>query len=179
MENEETRPHGVEDTEDVYNIFTKLMDVSKYFRAYCYHSVMDLGFSRNEIDVLMSLKQHPERNTVKGISETVHLSKGMISQAVESLRQKKYVTVNPDEKDRRSVLIYLSSISQPVLERLKDASSVFIGKIISGVSKEQLREARELVSQVYSNKEKMKSPDAGSASQTKIGGVALATGDHE
>ncbi|MBQ8432018.1 MAG: winged helix-turn-helix transcriptional regulator [Clostridia bacterium] len=178
-ENDEPRNRASYDTEEVYNTFTKLLDVSKYFRAYCYHSVVDLGFTRNEIDVLMSLKQHPEKNTVKGISETVHLSKGMISQAVESLRRKKYVTVNPDEKDRRSVLIHLCSISQPVLERLKEASAAFIGKIVSGISKEQLAQVGLLVTQVYSNKEKMKSPDAKSASENTIGGAALATSEHE
>lgn len=147
-------------SEEVYTTFLKMLDVSKYFRAYCYHSVVDLGFSRNEIDVLLALEQHPETNTVKGISKAVHLSKGMVSQAVESLRKKQYVTVDPDENDRRLVLISLCSIAQPVLERLKEASAAFIQKIISGLSIEQLNEARQVVTQVYSNKEKMKSTDA-------------------
>ena len=152
------------DPENVYWAFTKLVDVSKYFRAYCYRSVVDLGFSLNEIDVLMSLKQHPDRNTVKGISETVHLSKGMISQAVESLRRKEFVTVGPDERDRRSVLITLNSMAQPVLERLREASATFVQKIVSGIPIEQLREGLGVVTQVYSNKEKMKKTDTGNGS---------------
>lgn len=151
---------NINSSEEVYKTFLKMLDVSKYFRAYCYHSVLDLGFSRNEIDVLLSLEQHPETNTVKGISKAVHLSKGMVSQAVESLRKKQYVTVDPDENDRRLVLISLCGIAQPVLERLKEASSAFVQKIISGLSIEQLNEARQVVTQVYSNKEKMKSTDA-------------------
>ena len=147
------------DPENVYWAFAKLMDVSKYFRAYCYRSVVDLGFSLNEIDVLMSLRQHPERNTVKGISETVHLSKGMISQAVESLRRKDFVTVGHDTNDRRSVLITLTGMAQPVLERLKEASATFVQKIVSGIPLEQLREGLGMVTQVYSNKEKMKNTD--------------------
>ena len=148
------------DTDRAYWTFTKLMDVSKYFRAYCYKSVVDLGFSLNEIDVLMSLTRHPERNTVKGISETVHLSKGMISQAVESLRKKHFVTVDHDEKDRRSVLISLSTMAMPVLEKLKEASTAFVQKIISGIPYDQLQEVYQIVTQVYTNKEKMKSLQA-------------------
>ena len=133
-----------------------MVDVTKYFRAYCYSSVVDLGFSLNEIDVLMSLTEHPEKNTVKGISETVHLSKGMISQAVESLRKKQFVTVNPDEKDRRSVLITLSSMATPVLDRLKEASASFVQKIISGIPYEQFQQTYQVVTQVYTNKENMR-----------------------
>lgn len=146
------------DTGRVFWTFHKLMDVTKYFRAYCYSSVVDLGFSLNEIDVLVSLTEHPEKNTVKGISETVHLSKGMISQAVESLRKKQFVTVNPDEKDRRSMLITLSGMATPVLERLKEAYTSFVEKIISGIPYEQLQDVYEVVSQVYLNKESMKTP---------------------
>jgi DNA-binding MarR family transcriptional regulator len=144
------------ETERAYWTLNKMVDVTKYFRAYCYSSVVDLGFSLNEIDVLMSLTEHPEKNTVKGISETVHLSKGMISQAVESLRKKQFVTVNPDEKDRRSVLITLSSMATPVLDRLKEASASFVQKIISGIPYEQLQQTYQVVTQVYTNKENMR-----------------------
>lgn len=145
-----------EQTEDMLWAFTKMVDICKYFRAYCYHSVVEQGFSRNEIDVLISLKQYPEKNTVKGISETVHLSKGMISQAVESLRRKEFVTVGTDENDRRSVQIALDGKAQPVLDRLREAYAAFVQKIVSGIPLEQLREGLGVVTQVYSNKEKMK-----------------------
>ena len=118
--------------------------------------MVDLGFSLNEIDVMLSLTKHPDRNTVKGISETMHLSRGMISQAVESLRQKKLVTVDQDKKDRRSVLITLSELAAPILDTLKDASMSFVQKIINGVPQDQLQEVYQVVTQVYTNKEKMK-----------------------
>ena len=165
------------DPERAYWAFNKLMDVSKYFRAYCYQSVVDLGFSLNEIDVLMSLTSHPEKNTVKGISETVHLSKGMISQAVESLRKKKLVTVDHDEKDRRSVLVTLSSVAIPALERLKEASSAFMQKIVSGIPYEQLQSVYQAVTQFYTNKENMRSPKTQNGDETMIGGTAPAVSE--
>ena len=159
-------------TDDVMWAFTEMVDVSKFFRTYCYRSVVEQGFSLNEIDVLISLKQHPERNTVKGISETMHLSKGIISQAVESLRKKKMITVNQSEQDRRSVLIHLSQMSQPVLEKLKESSSNFIQLIISGVSHEQLHEITKVVTQFCKNKETMKTSDPISETENSTGGAA-------
>ena len=98
-------------------------------------------------------------DTVKGISETMHLSKGMISQAVESLRKKKMVTVNQSKQDRRSVLIHLSQIAHPVLDKLKESSANFVDRIVSGVSFEQLQALSNTVSQISKNKADMKKAD--------------------
>ena len=106
----------------------------------------------------MHFSTHPEKNTVRGISETVHLSKGMISQAVESLRQKKYVSVSHDQNDRRSILITLSELSVPVLEKLKEASLAFAEKITNGIPPEQLETFSQIMAKFCANKENMKLP---------------------
>ena len=142
--------------EATFSALTRLSEVGKYFRAYCYRSVGELGFSANEVDVLLSLRQHPERNTVKSLSETVHLSKGMISQAVERLRQRKFVTVDPDEKDRRSVRVHLSGESRPVLDRLLSDYVEFVNRMFAGISGERLEEALAVLKQLCQNKEEMK-----------------------
>lgn len=147
------------DGNDFFWAFNEMLDVSKFFRSYCYGSVIEQGFSLNEIDVLVSLKQHPEKNTVKGISETMHLSKGMISQAVESLRKKKMVTVNQSKQDRRSVLIHLCQVAQPVLENLKKSSADFVDRIVSGIPTEQLQQLSSAVSQISKNKADMKNAE--------------------
>ena len=158
MEHTNAVPSEKTNPENVYWAFTQLLDVTKFFRNYCYQSVTDLGFSMGEIDVLVALGQNPSCNTVKAISETVHLSKGMISQAVESLRQKQFLTVGTDEHDRRQVLISLTGMAQPILERLREAYTAFVERIVSGISPEQLKECLGIVTQVYTNKQKMKAP---------------------
>ncbi len=177
-EKEQIREQGV-DTENVWRALTQMLDVGKFFRTYCYRAVVDLGFSINEVDVLMALKQHPEKNTVKGISETAHLSKGIISQAVESLRKKKLVTVLPDEKDRRSVLITLNSLAQPVLDKMREASNTFAKRIMSGIPTDRFEDIMSIVTQVYSNKEKLKAPEEGSFEGNLIGGAAGAADNYE
>ncbi len=165
--------------ENVWHALTQMLDVGKFFRTYCYRAVVDLGFTISEMDVLMSLKQHPERNTVKGISETVHLSKGIISQAVESLRRKKVITVHHDENDRRSLLIALTSMAQPVLDKMREASVNFADKIVSGIPTDRLPEIFDIVTRVYSNKQKLITPDKSNAEGNLTGGAALAANDYE
>ncbi len=152
----EKRANSSANANEVVHALNEMVDVSKFFRTYCYRSVVEQGFSLNEIDVLVSLKEHPEKNTVKGISETMHLSKGMISQAVESLRRKKMVTVNQNQDDRRSVLIHLNQRSHPILEKLRESSNGFVDRIISGLSREQLDAITNAMAQIRKNKEDMK-----------------------
>lgn len=166
------------DPTHVWHAMTQLLDVGKFFRTYCYRPALDLGFSSNEIDVLLSLKVHPEKNTVKEISETVHLSKGMISQAVESLRKKQLVTVDHNEKDRRSVLIELSSIAQPLAERIRETCIAFAESILNGIPDEQLQNLLGAVTKLYTNKEKMRSSTK-TGDNNLIGGAAKAASQHE
>ena len=144
------------DPTNVWHALTQVLDVGKFFRTYCYRPALDLGFSSNEVDVLLSLKVHPEKNTVKAISETVHLSKGMISQAVESLLKKELVAVDHDRHDRRSVLITLSDMAHPLAERIRESCVAFAETILSGIPDEQLQNMLGAVTKLYSNKEKMK-----------------------
>ena len=161
------------DPTNVWHALTQVLDIGKFFRTHCYRPALDLGFSSNEIDVILSLKVHPEKNTVKAISETVHLSKGMISQAVESLRKKDLVTVDHDEKDRRSVLISLSNIAQPLAEKIRLACVTFAETVLSGIPDEQLQIMLGTVTRLYSNKEKIKSSRANSE-DIMTGGAAKA-----
>ena len=146
----------ITDPANMWHALTKMLDVGKFFRTYCYQPALDLGFSSNEIDVLLSLKINPEKNTVKALSEAVHLSKGMISQAVESLRKKQFVSVDPNEQDRRSVLITLSDLAHPLAEKIREACASFAETILSGIPDEQLQNVLGAVTKLYSNKETMK-----------------------
>ena len=171
---EQSQPQSLAvDPTNVWHALTQVLDVGKFFRSYCYRPALDLGFSSNEVDVLLSLKIHPEKNTVKALSETVHLSKGMISQAVESLRKKELVTVNHNEKDRRSVLITLSSIAHPLAEKIRVTCVSFAETVLSGIPDEQLHTVLGAVTKLYSNKEKMKSSPK-SDEDNLTGGAATA-----
>ncbi len=155
MTAEGTVVQGKDFTENVCRAINKITDVGKHLRAYCCRAIAEYGISLNEMDVLLSLGEHPEENTVRQISKNAHLSKGTISQAIESLRKKAFVSVRPDESDRRSVLVTLNSVSLPVLSKIREASTAFVQKVMSGIPYEELHATLSIVSKVYQNKEHM------------------------
>ena len=140
---------------DVLCFFSKLNDFGRFFRSYCRRAVEGFGFSGNEIDVLISLEQHPERNTVKGISESVHLSRGVISRAVESLRKKGFLKVLRTGSDRRTFAVALSEKAAPIAEKLSRAVRDFVKAIFRGLSQEELSSITQTVGEISRNKEKM------------------------
>jgi DNA-binding MarR family transcriptional regulator len=164
---------------EILGVFARMSELSKYFRAYCYRPVEEMGFTLNEIDVLVCLKDHPEQNTVKGISECLRLSKGMISQAVESLRRKNLVAVSQSARDRRSVLIALNAKAQPVLDKIRETYSAFIRTFTDGVDREQIALIESVLSQFYQNKEAMKQALRKSGKRNKQKGAAHCGEDNQ
>ncbi len=118
-----------------YEIFTKLMSLGKSMRSHCHRSIESDGFSMNETDVLLALLSAEDNNTVKAISESSTISKGNISQAVESLKQKGYITTETSSEDRRSVTIHLTDKAAPVVKKLQSAEEDYFQKFMVTLSK--------------------------------------------
>ena len=106
-----------------YEVFTKLMSLGKSMRTHCHRAIEADGFTLNETDVLLALTASPENNTVGAISESSNISKGNISQAVESLKQKGYLVTEQSSDDRRYVAVRLTEAADPVIEKLKAAEA--------------------------------------------------------
>lgn len=108
-----------------YEVFTKLMTLGKSMRSHCHRAIEKDGFTLNETDVLLALTATPENNTVKAISESSNISKGNISQAVESLKQKGYLVTEQSSDDRRFVAVRLTEAAEPVIQKLKEAEDEY------------------------------------------------------
>lgn len=108
-----------------YEVFTKLMSLGKSMRTHCHRAIEADGFTLNETDVLLALTASPENNTVGAISESSNISKGNISQAVESLKQKGYLVTEQSSDDRRYVAVRLTGAADPVIEKLKAAEDEY------------------------------------------------------
>lgn len=108
-----------------YEVFTKLMSLGKSMRTHCHRAIEADGFTLNETDVLLALTASPENNTVGAISEASNISKGNISQAVESLKQKGYLVTEQSSDDRRYVAVRLTAAADPVIEKLKAAEDEY------------------------------------------------------
>lgn len=129
-----------------YEIFTKLMSLGKSLRSHCHRAIESDGFTMNETDVLLALLSADDNNTVKAISESSTISKGNISQAVESLKKKGYITTETSSEDRRSVTIALTEKAAPVVEKLQDAEEDYFNKFMVTLSKGEA----SLVTRIFS-----------------------------
>ncbi len=113
-----------------YEFFTKLMSLGKSMRSHCHKAVERDGFTLNETDVLLAIISAEDNNTVKAISESSNISKGNISLAVESLKQKGYISTKTSSRDRRSVTIELTDKAEAVAEKLKKAEDEYFSKFM-------------------------------------------------
>ena len=118
-----------------YEIFTKLMSLGKSMRSHCHRAIESDGFTMNETDVLLALLSADDNNTVKAISESSTISKGNISQAVESLKKKGYITTETSSEDRRSVTMTLTDKAAPVVEKLQNAEEDYFNQFMVTLSK--------------------------------------------
>ncbi|MBQ4556302.1 MAG: winged helix-turn-helix transcriptional regulator [Clostridia bacterium] len=128
-----------------YEIFTKMMSLGKSMRSHCHKAIENDGFSMNETDVLLAIISADDNNTVKTISESANISKGNISQAVESLKQKGYITTKTSNTDRRSITIELTEKADPIAEKLQNAEEEYFSNFMVALPQKEA----SLVSRIF------------------------------
>lgn len=129
-----------------YEVFTKLMSIGKSMRVHCHRAIETEGFTLNETDVLLALAASPENNTVSAISESSNISKGNISQAVESLKKKGYLVTEQSSDDRRFFTVRLTPAADPVIERLRAAEEEYFSGFMGALPNS---EAASLVTRIF------------------------------
>ena len=96
------------------------------------------GLSLLEITVIAFLSNNPARNTAADIAEYRRLSKGNVSQAVESLIQKGLLERSQDAKDRRKVHLFLLPAAEPIVGKIHRMREEFARMIGKGISAEEM-----------------------------------------
>ena len=96
------------------------------------------GLSLLEVKVLSFLHNNPQMNTAGDIAEYRMLSKGNVSQSVESLIQRGLLERVPDTADRRKVHLFLLPAAKPVTERIDSEWQRFDKKLFENFGKEDL-----------------------------------------
>lgn len=139
----------------VNRIFIPFIEAGKYYRSYCCNSVKEFGLSPKEVDVLIALSINSEADTVKYISEMINASKGMISQSVDTLKQKGLVTVSVDSADHRVRPISLTDQAIPIIKKLNRATHSFAENILHGISADDMMRLEEIMKTIHHNREQM------------------------
>lgn len=106
-----------------------------------------------EANIISFLHNNPGLDTARDIAEFRMLSKGNISQAVESLIQKGLLKRNPDETDRRIVHLTLTPEARPVTDTIKEQMSSFQEAMFTGFSSEERELYHQLSKRIMENTE--------------------------
>lgn len=108
-----------------------------------------------EAKILVFLKNNPGCDTAADIVEYRMLSKGNVSQAVESLIRKQYLRRSPDENDRRKVHLLLLPSADPVSARMQSLRAEYEKKLFDGMTEEERQIFIQLSAKVIENSKKI------------------------
>ena len=89
--------------------------------------------------VITFLYNNPGKDTAADITELRMLSKGNVSQAVESLIQKGLLTRSADQNDRRNIHLSLLSPAKEITNAIHVMQKNLYGQIFNGLSEEDLK----------------------------------------
>lgn len=91
-----------------------------------------------EATIISFLYNNPGKDTAADIVELRMLSKGNVSQAVESLMQKSLLQRRQDTEDRRKIHLSLTQAAQPITASLKELFQQFHEELFFGLSNEEM-----------------------------------------
>ncbi len=110
---------------------------------------------RIEIEVLYFLSKCGEYNTLLDIARYLNANKGHISQTVDSLSQKGYITVHRDENDRRYVHYGLTEGAMPMIESINTAWAKLTRELFEGITPEEMEALKQISKKLRQNMEKI------------------------
>ena len=90
-----------------------------------------------EAKIISFLHNNPGKDTAADIVELRMLSKGNVSQAVESLIQKSLLEREQDRDDRRKIHLFLTSKTKPITDCVDCLFQQFYKEIFDGFSDEE------------------------------------------
>ena len=90
-----------------------------------------------EATIISFLYNNPGKDTAADIVELRMLSKGNVSQAVESLIQKSLLKRDPDRTDRRKIHLSLTASAHPITQEIDSINQAFRQTIFDGFSHEE------------------------------------------
>ena len=111
--------------------------VIKFHEGMMKHVCSQYNLSLIEANIIAFLHNNPGKDTAKDIVELRMLSKGNVSQAVESLIQKSLLQRAGDAKDRRKVHLTLLPKSAPITQTIKSMQRDFYQELFQGISLEE------------------------------------------
>ncbi len=109
------------------------------------------GLSQLELDIIAFLHINPESDTASDIAEHCMLPKANISQAVEALRQKQFLSRSTDRHDRRRIHLSLTERAEELVPEIMAARAEFLGILFRGFSSEEKAAFEKMSARISKN----------------------------
>ncbi|MCI8491789.1 MULTISPECIES: MarR family winged helix-turn-helix transcriptional regulator [Anaerotruncus] len=90
-----------------------------------------------EATIVSFLHNNPGKDTAADIVELRMLSKGNVSQAVESLIQRSLLRREQDAADRRRIHLFLTPAAEPIIQSMERLWARFEDEIFAGLSRDE------------------------------------------
>lgn len=111
----------------------------------------ELGISQLEADLLLFLRNNPELNTARDAVTYRGFAKSNVSTAVEELRGKGWLTVEPDLSSRRIKRLVLRSERDGDLKRLANRRDEVFQMLCDGFEPAEIDQFRTFLSRMDEN----------------------------
>lgn len=109
------------------------------------------GLKRIEIEIIYFLSKCGDNNTLADICKSLNANKGHISQAVDTLYKKGYLTAEHDKKDRRYVHYTLTDAADRLTCQTNSAWDKLRIEIFAGIPEEELNSFKDTAEKIMEN----------------------------
>ena len=116
-----------------------LSSFSEAYSGACKPICRELGVPQMAFDILMFLANNPEHCTAKEISRYRGIKENVISVNVNKLVNEGLLLRENDREDRRKVHLRCTEKAAPIIRRGRALQEQFIARMLSGLSREELR----------------------------------------
>lgn len=104
-----------------------------------------------ELEILYFLSRCGTHNTSTDIHRQLMMNRGHISQAVDSLCRRQYITAIPDQDDRRYIHYEISDSARGIIMELTRRREEMNRRILEGISEEELKVFRDVSARIRKN----------------------------
>lgn len=104
-----------------------------------------------ELEILYFLSHCGTHNTSTDIHRQLMMNRGHISQAVDSLCRRQFITAIPDQNDRRYIHYEISDSAREIIMELTRRREEMNRRILEGISEEELKVFRDVSARIREN----------------------------
>ena len=110
---------------------------------------------RIELEILYFLSRAGENNTSADIRQHLNANKGHVSQAVDHLCKRNFLTAMQDKADRRYVHYYVTTESKEIIDQIAAKWKELNCELFQGITSEEMEEFKRIAGKIGKNMERI------------------------